>query len=97
MPYRAYLGRAKKGLWTRGTQTASTGRVTTEVGIKRKAMVAMNDQAKKVCTIHRWRVARRMVAEIHHARMSAARAQSFTQRTRRRFRANHDCECGGAS
>jgi len=92
--YRAYLEMEKKGLSTSGAHTASTGRVTTELGMKRKAMIAMKDQAKVVCTIHRWRVAGRTVAEIHHARMSAATTPSFTPRTRPRCRANQDqVEC----
>jgi len=61
--------------------------------MNRKVMMAMKDQAQNVCTIHLWRVAGRRVAEIHHPRISAARAESFTQRTRPRFRANHDGDC----
>ena len=53
-------------------------------------MMEMDNQAKKVCTIHLWRVAGRKVDEIHHARMRAARAQSPTRRMRPPFRVNHD-------
>jgi cystathionine beta-lyase/cystathionine gamma-synthase len=37
--------------------------------MSRNAMMAMKNHAKNVCTIHRWRVARRTVAEIHHPKM----------------------------
>jgi hypothetical protein len=73
-----------------GIQTASTGCVTTEFGINRKAMMAMKDHAKNVCTIHRWRVAWRTVAEIHHPRMRAARAKSLKWRMRLWFLENHE-------
>jgi hypothetical protein len=61
--------------------------------MNRKAIMAMRNQAQNVCTIHLWRVAGRRVAEIHHPRISMARAQSFTLRTRPWFRANHDGDC----
>jgi hypothetical protein len=89
IPYCAYLGSEKNGLSTKGIHIASTGRVITELGMNRNAMMAMNDQEKKVWTIHLWRVALSTVDEIHHPRMSAARAPSFTQRTSSRFRVNH--------
>ena len=57
MAKRMYFGMRKKGSCTTGTHTASTGRVTTELGIKRKAMIRIKAQAKMVCTIHLWRVA----------------------------------------
>jgi hypothetical protein len=58
--------------------------------MNRNAIMAINDQEKKVWTIHLWRVALSTVDEIHHARMSTARALSVTQRTRRGFLANHE-------
>jgi hypothetical protein len=58
--------------------------------MKRKAMMAMNDHAKNVCTTHRWRVAWRMVAEIHHPRMRAARVKSLKRRKRLLFLKNHE-------
>jgi hypothetical protein len=66
------------------------GRVTIDVGMNRKAMMAIKDHAKKVCTIHRWRVACRVVAEIHHPRMMPARAKSLQRRMRLRFLENHE-------
>jgi hypothetical protein len=52
--------------------------------------MAMKDHAKNVCTIHRWRVAWRTVAEIHHPRMKVARARGFKQRMRLRFFKNRE-------
>ena len=51
MARRTMYGSLKKGVWTQGTQTASTGRVTTRLGMKRKAMTMMKNQAQKVWTI----------------------------------------------
>ena len=73
-----------------GIQTASMGCVTIEFGINRKAMMAIKDHAKNVCTIHRWRVAWRTVAETHHPRIRAARVKSFKRRMRLRFLENHE-------
>ena len=78
---RIYFGMRKKGSCTRETHTSSTGRVTA-LGMKRKAMIRMKDHAKKVCTIHRWRVAWRVMEEIHQPRMRRARPTRLTTRTR---------------
>ena len=52
--------------------------------------MAMNDHAQNVWTIHLLCIAENMVFEIHYTRVSMARTQSFTWRTRPLFRANHD-------
>ncbi len=43
---RMYFGMRKQGSCTTRTHTASTGRVTTELGIKRKAMIRRKAHAK---------------------------------------------------
>jgi hypothetical protein len=72
----------KNGSETRGCQTASMGRVMTDVGMKRKAMRIRKAQAKTVWTIHRCRVALRRMDEIHQPRMSAANAPRMSGRKR---------------
>src|SRR5258708_3925792 len=58
-----------------------------------KAMMAMKDHAKNVCTTHRWRVAWMIGAESPPPRMRTARAKSLKRRTRQRFLENQEGSC----
>ena len=76
-----------KGSWTQGIHTASTGRVTMRLGMKRKAMTMIKNHAQKVCTILEGEVQQRTLSlrqgqDAHHLWRVAVRTVELIHQPR---------------